>query len=1125
MWIVRLAINRPYTFVVVSILIALVGVLTAMRMAVDIFPNIDIPVVSVIWTYTGLAPEEMEARIMTISERAMTTVTSDIEHMESVSISGIGIIRVFLHKGADIGQAVALMSAVNQTILKVMPPGITPPAVVAFSATDVPVLQLGVSSKTLTEAQLYDYDLNFIRTRLATVGGASIPLPYGGKQRQVMVDLYPERLLARGISANDVVTALTLQNVILPAGIARLGTQEFPVRINGSPEQLEMFNNLPIKQLNNATTYLRDIGYVHDGYAIQTNIVRKDGKRGTILNVLRSGGASTLNVVKGIKDTLPLVRAILPKSLDIAVINDQSQFVRGAIEQVIHEAVVAAVLTGLLMLLLLGSWRSTLIVATSIPLSILCSIIGLGACGETLNLMTLGGISLAVGMLVDDATVEVENIHRNLDLNLPLREAVLISASQVALPAFVSTISICIVFIPVTLLTEPSRSLFVPLAMAVVFAMLASYFLSRTLVPVMSVYLLKPEESAIVKTAEPDGPGDSGADGLPLQTPPSDDGTGPRKNQFAPVRWFHSTHEWIDERFSNLRSDYHKHLDDALIRRVATVLVFVIFFAVSFCLIPFIGQDFFPAVDASQMRLHLICPVGTRVEETEQYFTRVESAIRRIIPNNQIVSITENMGTPASGLSLCYGDNTNYTGFDGEMLITLTRQHRPSTFEYQKRIRAILAREFPSITYYFQPADITTQVLNAGLQAPIDIQVTGRQNRETNYKIAMEIKHDVSLIPGAVDVLVRQPLHLPQINVDVDRGKAVQLGLTERDCASSLLTSLSSSFQTSPSFWVNLQNGVNYNVAAQIPLYKVTSTDDIGRTLVTGSSSVLFRSPQVPTAYAAPSALAVQGTVSSTNGLGSYTLPSAQTGVPSLLMNVASTRRSSTSAIVSHYAIQTVFDVYANISDRDLGGVTHDVQTLLKRYQSKLPPGTFISMRGQADSMNKAFAGLLAGMVFALILIYFLLVMNFQSWLDPLIILMAIPGALSGIVWALFLTQTTFNVPALMGAIMSIGVGAANSILLVNFANERRHEGDDPKSAASQAGFIRFRPVLMTAMAMIVGMLPMALGLGEGGGENAPLGRAVIGGLIVATLSTLFFVPVMYSFLKKDVEKEEVEQT
>lgn len=1415
MWIVKLAIDRPYTFIVVSMLLAFISTLTAWHMAVDIFPNINIPVVSVIWGFTGLSPEEMEARIVSVSERAMTMVTSDIEHMESVSLSGIGIIRVYLHQGANVGKAVALMSSINQDELINMPPGITPPAVVAFSATDVPVLQLGVSSKVLTEAQLYDYDLNFIRTRLATVGGASLPLPYGGKQRDVMVDLYPDRLLAKGVSANDVVTALGQQNIILPAGIARFGKQEFPVRINGSPELLEEFNSLPVKQINNATVYIRDVGHAHDGYTIQTNIVRLDGKRATLLNVLRSGGASTLNVVRGIKETLPAVMATLPSSLDLKIVNDQSQFVRGAITQVVDEAVVAAFLTGLLMLALLGSWRSTLIVAISIPLSIMTSIIGLGAVGQTLNTMTLGGLSLAVGMLVDDATVEVENIHRNLDLKLPLREAVLTSAAQVALPALVSTVSICIVFLPVVLLTEPSRSLFVPLGMAVVFAMLASYFLSRTLVPVLSMYLLKKEElpgAAVPEGMTPEEAArgqckrlgrdveascDEIGSELPKEPPPQDGGKRP-----CAGRTVHPLFARIDRHFDRMRTRYHALLKSSLCNPGVTVIGFALFYVLSFCLLPFIGQDFFPGVDAGQMRLHLVVPIGTRVEVTSLYFSQVEKAIRHIIPANEMASVTLNVGTPASGLSLCYGDNTNYTESDGEMLITLNPKHHGSTFQYQKRIREMLEQQFPMITYYFQPADITTQILNAGLQAPIDIQVTGIGNREENYNLAMAIRHEVRLIPGAVDVLVRQALHQRQFNIDVDRTKAVQLGLSQQDVSASVLTSLSSSFQTSPSFWVNPKNGVNYTVAVQTPLYRTRTVDDVTRTLITGRSQLLavvsqaggagrsapvqglasngsgaspqplalsqstpapqsttanlsspsiltspsaliaapsrtlltpatanqatpataalsastlspfptttavtvyttpsnssippylttgpqsdssvnltstapsapmtqprsslpttvgpspservtqlttpstitarettpvavytnpsflnvpgyantFSSPrsvaisdgssvlapmfqvtyggqttssgslapparpsgQIPItgspasslaatspqaatstqpAISAPVVYSSQGSTASlqgsltragisrssaaansvpasrqqpgsfsspigttfngssvTNGLGVFTPAIPIPGVPSLLTNMASTRHSPTSAMVSHYAIQPVFDVYANTQDRDLGGVAHDVQRVIDRYKKSAPRGTQIYMRGQADSMNKAFSGLIVGIIFALVLIYLLLVMNFQSWLDPFIILMAIPGALSGIIWALFITQTTFSVPALMGTIMSIGVGAANSILMVSFANEQMHEGASVLKATWRAGYIRFRPVLMTAMAMIIGMLPMATGLGEGGGQNAPLGRAVIGGLLVATFSTLFFVPVVYSIMKR----------
>jgi multidrug efflux pump subunit AcrB len=1109
MWIVELALRRPYTFVVVSILIAMLGAIAALRMAVDIFPNINIPVISVIWSYNGLSAAEMEARIMTVSERAMTTVTSDIEHMEGTAIQGIAVIKVFLHQNANLGEDVALMSAINQTLLIVAPPGTTPPLITSFSASDVPVLQLGVSSNTLTEAQLYDYGLNFIRTRLATVGGAQVPLPYGGKQREVMVDLYPNRMLSKAISPADVVTAMNQQNVILPAGLVKLGTRSYPVKLNSSPDRLEDMNLFPIKQINSSTIMLRDIGFAHDGYSIQRNIVRINGHRATLMNILRSGGASTLAVVKSIKDTLPLLKASLPSSLHIETVSDQSLFVRGAIDQVIHEAVVAALLTGLFMFAILGSWRSTLIVATSIPLAILCSVIILAALGQTLNTMTLGGLALAVGMLVDDATVEVENIHRNLAEHMELRRAVLTSAAQIAVPAFVSTFAICIVFVPVTLLPEPERSLFVPLGMAVVFAMAASYFLSRTLVPVMAVYLLRAEESV-----QPEGHSSHGEPPAPTDQPgpevrqPEKDQPGPGTgSRFAQIGAFLvGTHRFVDRHFNGWRERYHLMLNRSLQRRRLAVIVFVAFFLISLLILPFVGMDFFPQVDAGQMRLHVIAPIGSRVEETEMICSQIDAETRKIIPAQELQGVTENVGIPSSGINLSYGDNTNYTEFDAEMLFTLTPGHHTSTFEYQRQIRQMLINKFPNISFFFQSADITSQILNAGLPAPIDIQITGRGHTEENYKMALEIRKAVSLVPGAVDVVVRQVPNQPQINIDVDRIRAVQLGLAQRDVASSLLTSLSSSFQTSPGFWVNPHNGVNYNVAVQTPPYRFGTIDDITRTLITGTNGVLTSTTQ---------------NGQTTTGLGTYYPTSASSGIPSLLMNLGFTYRAVAPGIISHYSIQPVFDIYASVQDRDLGGVMRDVNRIIERFRKKLPAGESLYVRGQAQSMNIAFSGLLEGLAFGLVLIYLLLVVNFQSWIDPLLILGALPGAFAGIVWALFITQTTFSVPALMGAIMSIGVASANSILMVTFANDKVAEGADVVQAASDAGFTRFRPVLMTAAAMIIGMLPMSLGLGEGGAQNAPLARAVIGGLLVATTFTLIFVPVVYSIVKQRMHAEE----
>jgi len=1042
MWIVELAIRRPYTFVVVSMLIALLGVLSITRMPVDIFPTINLPVVSVIWGYTDLPPEDMQDRIVTVSERAMTTVTSEIERIESTSLNGIGVIKLYLRQGTDVGKAVSLMSAVNQTILKFLPPGITPPLITAFSTSDVPVMQLGVSSEKLSEAELYDYDLSFIRPRLATAGGCSIPLPYGGKQRQVMVDVNTNLLSAKGLTPADVTNALNAQNLILPSGTAKIGTREYPVKLNSSPATIDELNMYPIKQVGNATIYFKDVGYIHDGFATQTNVMNQNGHRSTMLNVLRSGSASTLAVVDNIKKALPSLLQTLPKELHIDILTDQSLFVKAAIKQVVHEAVMAAGLTGLLMLCILGSWRSTLIVITSIPLAILASIVCLNFSHQTLNSMTLGGLALAVGMLVDDATVEVENIHRNLATKLPIVTAVLDSAAQIAAPAFVSTLAICIVFVPVVLLTEPARSLFVPLAMAVVFAMLASYFLSRTLVPVMARYLLSEHRED--------------------------------EQSQKPVSFFGRIYGAIDTRFSALRDWYHSLLTKALDRPKPVVVGFTLLYALCLSLTPQVGQDFFPAVDGGQLRLHVITEKGGRIEETERTFKAVEAGIRSIIPADEIKVVTQNIGIPASGINLSYGDNVTFSDFDGEILVSLKPERRKSVFQYQKEIRQFLRTTMPQVRFFFQPADITSQILNAGLPAPIDIQVTGR-NVSQCYQIALGLQKKIQMVPGAVDVTLLQIPDEAQLTVDVDRTKALELGLTQNDIANSMLISLSSSFQTAPNFWVNPKNGVNYYVAVQTPDYQINKIDDIS------------------------------------------TLPiSAPRNRPLVLLkDVAKLGRGTTAAVTSHSQIMPVFDIYVNTQDRDLGGVSADTRQIVEEARKQLPRGVFLALRGQADSMNSAFSGLLSGLVFALTLVYMLLVINFQSWLDPLIILMASPGTLSGIVLILFLTQTTFSVPALMGAIMSIGVASANSILMVSFAEEQRKSGCDPVESSSKAGFTRFRPVIMTALAMIVGMLPMAIGLGEGASANAPLGRAVVGGLIVATFSTLFLVPVVFSLLKR----------
>lgn len=1048
MWIVEQALRRPYSFIAMALLIAILGVVSCLRMATDIFPFINVPVVTVIWAYNGLAAEEVENRLTTICERAITTVTSDVEHIESNSLNGLAVIKIYLHQRADVGKAVGTIASLCQTLLRVYPPGITPPLITSFNASDVPIMQLGLKSNTLSESELFDFGLNFIRTGLSGVPGASIPLPYGGKQRQVMVDLDPSALQAHGLSAYDVTTALNSQSIIIPSGSVKIGDTEYAVQLNNVPRAIEAFNNLPIKRVNGSTIYLHDVAHVHDGYAVQTNIVHQDGRRSSMLNVMRSGGASTISVVEGVKATLPRVLAGLPPALQVKYLTDQSIFVRAAIKGVINEAVTASILTAILILLLLGSWRSTLIVIISIPLSILTSLIGLNLCGQTLNTMTLGGLALAVGMLVDDATVEVENIHRNLGMGKPIVRAILDGASQIAVPTLVSTMSICIVFVPVILLNEPARSLFVPMAMSVIFAMMASYMLSRTIVPLMARNLLSKEDH-------------SGKD------------DGAAKSLFGRV------HESFEGVFEYFRKHYTDLLDFALHHRIVTMLGFCVFYALSYSLLPLVGQDFFPAVDGGQVRMHLTCRTGTRIEQTERQFLEVEKAIRQTIPADELAAILDNIGLPTSGINLAYGDNITMSNFDGEILISLKEDRKHSSAYYAKVLRKMIAERFPGMGCFFQPADIVSQILNAGLPAPLDIQVTGK-NKVENYRIAQMVRERVSRVKGAVDVTLHQLNNAPQIKVDVDRAKALEFGLSERDVANSTLINFSSSFQVAPNFWVNPKNGVNYNLAVQTPTYRMSSIDDMLTSEVSGQL----------------------------NG-----------SQPHLLTNIADISRGTTAAIVSHYRIQPVYDVYVNLQDRDLAGVVKDVQVILKELEPKLPKGSYFIIRGQANSMNDAFLGLIGGIAFALILVYLLLVVNFHSWLDPLIILMAIPGAFAGIVWGLFATQTTLSVPALMGAMMSIGVASANSILMISFANEELDAGKDALAAAWSAGFTRFRPVVMTASAMIIGTLPMALGLGEGGSQNAPLGRAVIGGLLAATASTLFFVPIVFSIVRERVHR------
>jgi multidrug efflux pump subunit AcrB len=1074
MWIVRLALRRPYTFTVMAILIVLMGIVTITRMATDIFPKIDIPVVSVIWSFPGVAPEEMEKRFVTVTERAMTTTVNDIEHIESQSYNGVSVIKVFFHEGAKVEAGVAQVTSICQTLLRILPPGTTPPLILQYSASNVPILQLGLTSKTLSEQQLYDLGLNFIRTQLATVQGAQVPLPYGGKSRQVMVDIDPQKLFGKGLSPADVSNALNAQNVILPAGTQKIGDREYNVRLNSSPELLQALNDLPIKQVNSATVYIRDVAHVRDGFAVQTNIVAQNRVRSALLTVLKSASASTLDIISRVKAALPRIKATLPPELDITQLFDQSIFVRAAINGVLKEGVIAACLTALMILLFLGSWRSTLVVATSIPLSILCSIIILSALGQTMNLMTLGGLALAVGILVDDATVEIENIHRNLAMKKPMVRAILDGASQIAVPAFVSTLCICIVFVPIFFLSGTARFLFQPLAMAVIFAMLASYFLSRTVVPTMVRFLLREHldeiDTSLAGGIQAPNGGEEKTDHQSRQ-----EKIERRRSASGRVLGFLSgIHEKFNHVFEKLRNRYVNALRWCLEHRRVVFAGMGALVLISLCLIPFLGRDFFPAVDAGQFRLHVRAPAGTRLESTQERFFEVGRVIREVVPPNEIQNVLDNIGLPTSGINLAFSDSSTISAADGEILVALNPNHKP-TAQYVRILREKLHRDFPDMEFYFSAPDIVSQILNFGIPSPIDIQVTGRDPK--GYDIANQIKARVAQVPGAVDVHVHQLVNGPDLRVNVDRTRAEQIGLTQNNVAQTMLISLSSSGQTAPNYWLNFQNGVNYQVAVQTPQYKMDTLQDLQNTPVVA--------PNLPR--------------------------------PELLGNLATIERRESPVIVNHYNVQPVFDVLANVQGRDLGGVADEVAKVVDSFKSQLPRGTFLSMRGQVQSMNSSFAGLGAGLIFAIVLVYFLMAVNFQSWTDPFIIIMALPGALCGIIWMLFLSGTTLNVPSLMGAIMAIGVATANSILLVTFANDERcaHENKNAFDAALSAGFTRLRPVIMTALAMIIGMLPMSLGLGEGGEQNAPLGRAVIGGLLVATVTTLFFVPVVYSLLRK----------
>ncbi len=1081
MWIVELALRRPYTFVVMAMLIALLGGVSIVSMPIDIFPYIDIPVISAVWTYSGISPEEMEKRIVTVFERSLTTTVNDIEHIESQSYNGVSVIRIFFHPGSKVEMAMAQVNAVSQAVLKILPPGIYPPNIVKYDASTVPILQLGLGSKTLSEQQLYDYGQNFIRTQLATIRGAAVPSPYGGKYRQVMVDLNPDSMYAKQISATDVSNALTLQNLILPAGTAKFGDRDYQIKLNSSPRALEDMNNLPVKVVNGAMVYIKDIGQVRDGYTVQTNIVRTNGTRGALLTVLKNGRSSTLTIVNAVRQRLRKIQAGLPPELEIRQFFDQSLFVRASINGVLREALIAALLTGLMILLFLGSWRSTLIVCISIPLSILTSLIVLSVLGQTINVMTLGGLALAVGILVDDATVEIENTHRNMAMRKPLVRAVLDGAQQIAAPSFVSTMCICIVFVPVLLLTGVAKFLFTPLAMAVVFAMLASYLLSRTLIPNMVHFLLRPEVMLYARGQHGETAGGKG-----------------------PI-W--RVHYVFNHLFEMLRESYTALLAWCLDHRPPVVIGFAIFTVGSLCLANFVGRDFFPTVDSGQMRLHARAPAGTRIEQAEMMFANIENEIRSVVPAREIDIIMDNIGLPNSSTNLAMGDTPTIGISDGDILISLKAGEHGSTREYTQQLRRRLHEKFPEAVFFFEAANITNQILNFGLPAPIDLQVAGRDAAKS-YAVTRALEDRIRRIPGAADVHIHQVVDYPEIRLDVDRDRAGQVGLTQRDVANSLLISLSGSGQVAPTQWLNWANGVNYNVSVQTPQYRMNSLDALLRTPITAAgggtsglptaiSSIGAGPNQASLAYGNPGAAAPQGT--------------------QFLANLAGVKRGVAPEIVDHYDVQPVLDIYANVDRSDLGGVAAEVQKIMAEFTPNLPPGISLDLRGQAETMQTSFYRLEIGMIFAVILVYLLMAVNFQSWVDPFIILMALPGALAGIVWMLFLTQTTFSVPSLMGAIMCIGVATANSILMVVFANDQRiDEGMDARSAALSAGYTRIRPVLMTAAAMMIGMLPMALGWGEGAEQNAPLGRAVIGGLLLATVTTLFIVPIVYSALRKD---------
>ncbi len=1034
MWIVALALRRPYTFVVMALVIIILTPITIIRTPVDIFPNINIPVVSVVWFYTGMSPQDMADRIVANSERGITTTVNDIDHTESQSVYGLGVIKVFFHPGTNLQGAIAQITAISQTTVHNLPPGTTPPLIISYSASTTPILQLGLSSKTLAEQQLFDLGQNFLRNYLATVPGAATPYPYGGKIPQIQVDLDLPKLQAYGLGPNDIVNAVNAQNIILPTGTIKMGPLEYSVEMNGTPQTIAELNDLPVKTVNGATLYMRDVAHIRNAFAPQTNIVRTNGSRGVLMSMYKNGNASTLDIVKGIKNIVQQAAQTLPPELKITSLFDQSLFVRASIYGVIREAIIAAALTALMILVFLGDWRPTIVISISIPLSIFVSIIVLGAIGETINIMTLGGLALAVGILVDDATVEIENIERNLAMGKEMRQAILDGAQQIAVPAFVSTLSICIVFVPMYFLSGVAKFLFVPLAEAVSFAMLASYLLSRTLIPTLVMFIMRGHEH----------------------------------REAGPKTFMGRFQRGFERKFEDFRRSYESMLETTLAHRGLFIAGFLIFCVLSLGLFMFLGEDFFPQVDAGLLKLHIRARPGLRVEETAKLCDEIEAVLRQEIPGKELQTILDNIGLPNSGINQSYSSNGTIGTSDAEILIALDPDHHQPTAQHIKRLREVLPRRFPGVEFFFQPADIVTQILNFGLPAPIDVQIVGT-DMLTSYQIAQQIANRMRHIPGAADVHVQQLLSLPTLYLDIDRTRVTQVGLTARDVAQNVLVSLSGSFQTTPNFWMNPRNEVTYQVAVQSPQYKMTDLQDLMAIPVTSQ----------------------QGN--------------------QLLSNLVQLQPVVRPATVNHYNVQPVIDVYASTQERDLGAVAADTRKVIGSFEGKLPRGTRIVMRGQVSTMRSSFIGLGLGLIGAIVLVYLLIVINFQSWLDPFIIIAALPGALAGICWFLLLTHTTLSVPSLTGAVMCMGVATANSILMVSFAREQMDEGVPAVRAAVAAGYTRVRPVLMTALAMIIGMVPMALGVGEGGEQNAPLGRAVIGGLLFATVATLFFVPTVFA--------------